>query len=210
MGCSVPRSYDQIKAIIEKQIQEDRVRQLAMMKLAHQFNDVSIAKDELRKEYKECRDIPLEQRAVIENFLKLESELDYKMNKDLLWNGAKLGKQIRDKKGQNNFQMNESSYINEPRFTKPESSFAFRSNDEYADEKNDSDDGVDENHQNMIHKWNKIMSFKVDIPDTPVYKSKPMISKQYSQQSEVNKGQNFDNKEALVLAVRLKALNDGF
>nr|GEX05962.1 copia protein [Tanacetum cinerariifolium] len=54
------------------------------------------------------------------------------------------------------------------------------------------------------------MSFKPDIPDTPVYKSKPMISKQYSQQSEVKKGQNFDNKEALVLAVRLKALNDSF
>ncbi|GKB99761.1 transposase, MuDR, MULE transposase domain protein [Tanacetum coccineum] len=84
------------------------------------------------------------------------------------------------------------------------------SNDEYADEKNDSDDGVDENPQNKIHKWNKFMSFKPDIPDTPVYKSKPMISKQYSQQSEVKKGQNFDNKEALVLAVRLKALNDGF
>nr|GEY78230.1 transposase, MuDR, MULE transposase domain protein [Tanacetum cinerariifolium] len=54
------------------------------------------------------------------------------------------------------------------------------------------------------------MSFKLDIPDTPVYKSKPMISKQYSQQSEVKKGQIFDYKEALVLAVRLKALNDGF
>ncbi|GJW26947.1 hypothetical protein Tco_0040758 [Tanacetum coccineum] len=56
-------------------------------------------KDELRKAYEECRDILLEQRAVIENFLKIESELDYEMNKDPLWNGAKLGKQIRDKKG---------------------------------------------------------------------------------------------------------------
>ncbi|GKA92833.1 hypothetical protein Tco_0814758 [Tanacetum coccineum] len=99
MGCSVPHSYDQIKAMVKKQIQEDRVRQLAMMNLAHQFNDASIAKDELRKAYEECRDIPLEQRAVIENFLKIESELDYEMNRDLLWNGAKLGKQIRDKKG---------------------------------------------------------------------------------------------------------------
>ncbi|GKA74358.1 transposase, MuDR, MULE transposase domain protein [Tanacetum coccineum] len=113
-----------------------------------------------------------------------------------------------NKKRQNDFQMNESSYKNEPHFTNPESSFAFRSNDEYADEKNDFDYGVDEKPQNKIHKWNKFMSFKPDIPDTPVYKSKPMISKQYSQQSKVKKGQNFDNKEALVLAVRLKALND--
>ncbi|GKB79110.1 transposase, MuDR, MULE transposase domain protein [Tanacetum coccineum] len=83
-------------------------------------------------------------------------------------------------------------------------------NDEEVYLKVDSDDGVDENPQNKIHKWNKFMSFKPDIPDTPVYKSKPMISKQYSQQSEVKKGQIFDNKEALVLAIRLKALNDGF
>nr|GEV84077.1 hypothetical protein [Tanacetum cinerariifolium] len=69
-----------------------------MMNLANQFNDASIAKDELQKACEECRDIPLEQRAVIENFLKIESELDYEMNRDLLWNGEKLGKQIRDKK----------------------------------------------------------------------------------------------------------------
>ncbi|GJX01148.1 transposase, MuDR, MULE transposase domain protein [Tanacetum coccineum] len=96
--------------------------------------------------------------------------------------------------------MNESSYINEPHFTNPETSFAFISNDENTDEK----------PQNVYQKWNKFMSFKPDIPKTPVYKSKPMISKQYSQQSEVKKGKNFDNKEDLMLAVRLKALNDGF
>ncbi|GKA80357.1 transposase, MuDR, MULE transposase domain protein [Tanacetum coccineum] len=54
------------------------------------------------------------------------------------------------------------------------------------------------------------MYFKSDLPETPVYKSKPMISKQYSQQSKVKKGKKFDNKEDLMLAVRLKALNDGF
>ncbi|GKF01497.1 hypothetical protein Tco_0028420 [Tanacetum coccineum] len=99
MGCSVPHSYDEIKAMVEKQIQEDRVRQLAMMNLAHQFNDASIVKDELRKTYEECRDIPLEQRAVIEIFLKIESDLDYEMTIELLCNGAKLEKQIRDKNG---------------------------------------------------------------------------------------------------------------
>ncbi|GJQ91355.1 transposase, MuDR, MULE transposase domain protein [Tanacetum coccineum] len=112
--------------------------------------------------------------------------------------------------GQNYFQMNESICKNEPYHTNPESSFAFRSNEAYVDENNDSDDGVDENPHNNFHKWNNFMSFKPEIPDTPVYKSKPIISKQYSQQSEVKKGNIFDNKEALVLAVRLKALNDRF
>nr|GEZ48457.1 transposase, MuDR, MULE transposase domain protein [Tanacetum cinerariifolium] len=53
------------------------------------------------------------------------------------------------------------------------------------------------------------MSFKPDIPETPVYKAKPNISKQYSQQSEVQKGKIFDNKESLILAVRLKAVSEG-
>ncbi|GKB82752.1 hypothetical protein Tco_0949647 [Tanacetum coccineum] len=99
MACSVPHSYDQIKAMVGKQIQEDRGRQLAMMNLAHEFNDASTAKDELRKAYEECRDIPLEQRALIENFLKIESELDYEMNNDLLLKATMLEKQIRDKTG---------------------------------------------------------------------------------------------------------------
>nr|GEY15048.1 phospholipase-like protein [Tanacetum cinerariifolium] len=46
---------------------EDQVRQLAMMNLAHEFNDASTAKDELGKAYEKCRDIPLEQRDLIEN-----------------------------------------------------------------------------------------------------------------------------------------------
>ncbi|GJR35760.1 hypothetical protein Tco_1211444 [Tanacetum coccineum] len=99
MACSVPHSYDQIKPMFGKQIQEDRGRQLAMINLAHEFNDASTTKDELRKAYEECRDIPLEQRALIENFLKIESELDYEMNNDLLLKAAMLEKQIRDKTG---------------------------------------------------------------------------------------------------------------
>ncbi|GJX55155.1 transposase, MuDR, MULE transposase domain protein [Tanacetum coccineum] len=93
---------------------------------------------------------------------------------------------------------------NEPHFSNPESSFAFRSN-EY-----NTDDVVNENPQNKIHKWQKFMSFEPDIPETPVYKAKPNISKQYSQQSEVEKGKIFENKESLILAVRLKALSEGF
>ncbi|GJY96255.1 hypothetical protein Tco_0512616 [Tanacetum coccineum] len=48
----------------------------------------------------------------------------------------------------------------------------------------------------------KFMSFEPDIPETPVYKAKPNISKQHSQQSEVEKGKIFDNKDSLILVVR--------
>ncbi|GJZ63619.1 transposase, MuDR, MULE transposase domain protein [Tanacetum coccineum] len=107
--------------------------------------------------------------------------------------------------GQNDFHSNDSLHLqNEPHFSNPESSFDFRSN-EY-----NTDDVVNENPQNKIHKWQKFMSFEPDIPETPVYKAKPNISKQYTQQSEVEKGKIFDNKESLILAVRLKALSEGF
>ncbi|GJT46157.1 transposase, MuDR, MULE transposase domain protein [Tanacetum coccineum] len=71
-----------------------------------------------------------------------------------------------------------------------------------------TDDVVNKNPQNKIHKWQKFMSFEPDIPETPVYKAKPNISKQYSKQSEVEKGMIFNNKESLILAVRLKALSE--
>ncbi|GJZ26172.1 hypothetical protein Tco_0570425 [Tanacetum coccineum] len=103
--------------------------------------------------------------------------------------------------------MNESSYKNE-HFTKPESSFAFGSNDKNKDEQNDYDNGVDENRQPIYQKWKKFMSFKPDIPETPVYKSKPMISKHYNKESKVKQNKNFDNKEALDLEIRLKSLDD--
>ncbi|GJU85614.1 hypothetical protein Tco_1293160 [Tanacetum coccineum] len=87
--------------------------------------------------------------------------------------------------GQNDFHMNDSLHLqNEPHFSNPESSFDFRSNDYNID------DVVNENPQNKIHKWQKFLSFEPEIPDTPVYKAKPIISKQYSQQSEVEKDDN--------------------
>ncbi|GJY28616.1 transposase, MuDR, MULE transposase domain protein [Tanacetum coccineum] len=108
----------------------------------------------------------------------------------------------------------ESNYAqsnkNEPNFTKPESSFAFGSFNENENEQDHCFDGVDENPQPIHHKWNKFMSFKSDIPETPLYKSKPVISKHYNKVSDVKIGNTFDNQEALDLAVRLKALEDGY
>nr|GEV28696.1 transposase, MuDR, MULE transposase domain protein [Tanacetum cinerariifolium] len=54
------------------------------------------------------------------------------------------------------------------------------------------------------------MSFKPDIPETPLYKSKPMISMHYKKDSEVKIGNTFDNKEVLDLAIRLKAIQESY
>nr|GEW99363.1 transposase, MuDR, MULE transposase domain protein [Tanacetum cinerariifolium] len=83
--------------MVEKQIQEDRVRQLSIMNLSHEFNDACTGKDDLQKAYEVCKDILLEQHALIGKFLKIESELDFEMHNALLWQAAKLEKQIIDK-----------------------------------------------------------------------------------------------------------------
>nr|GEX81170.1 transposase, MuDR, MULE transposase domain protein [Tanacetum cinerariifolium] len=58
--------------------------------------------------------------------------------------------------------------------------------------------------------YKKYMSFKPYIPETPLYKSKTMISKDYKKETNVKVNQNFDNKAALDLAIRLKALDEGY
>ncbi|GJX89262.1 hypothetical protein Tco_0341276 [Tanacetum coccineum] len=105
---------------------------------------------------------------------------------------------------------NESGYKNEPNFIKPGSSFAFGSYDENEDEQNDCFDGVDENPQPVNHKWKNFMSFIPDFPETPLYMSKPMISKHYNKDLKVKIGQTFLNKEALDLVSRLKVIEDGY
>ncbi|GJW51545.1 transposase, MuDR, MULE transposase domain protein [Tanacetum coccineum] len=102
------------------------------------------------------------------------------------------------------------NHQNESLFEKQECSFAFGDYHEYEDEKNEFDDVVDDNPLPNYQKWQKYMSFKPDIPETPLYKSKPMISKHYKKETGVKVGQIFDNKEALDLAIRLKALDEGY
>ncbi|GJR61967.1 hypothetical protein Tco_1504129 [Tanacetum coccineum] len=56
------------------------IRQKAVIELAIQFDNASTAKDDLRKAFEKCNDIPQESRALIDTFLKQESDKDYKMH----------------------------------------------------------------------------------------------------------------------------------
>nr|GFB91760.1 hypothetical protein [Tanacetum cinerariifolium] len=97
MACPVPHTFDEIKCMVEKQIQEDRAHRLVIMNLGHQYGEKIEAKNELLKAYEQCRDISMDKRAKIEKYLKIESKLDYEMQSALFTNVAKLEKQIRDK-----------------------------------------------------------------------------------------------------------------
>nr|GEV43913.1 hypothetical protein [Tanacetum cinerariifolium] len=83
--------------MVDKQIQEDRGHQLAIINLVYQYGDATEAKDELLKAYEQCRDISMDKRAMINKFLKIESELEYEIQSALFKKATKLEKQIRDK-----------------------------------------------------------------------------------------------------------------
>ncbi|GKA68037.1 hypothetical protein Tco_0767954 [Tanacetum coccineum] len=89
MARSVLHAYDEIKAMAEKQIEEDKGRQLSIINLAIEYDNASTSKDDLRKAYEECNDILQEQRALIDTFLKQESDKDYEMHNALFRKAAK-------------------------------------------------------------------------------------------------------------------------
>nr|GEW14560.1 hypothetical protein [Tanacetum cinerariifolium] len=59
---------------------EDIVRQKAIMELVVQLKKASTTTEDLRKAYEKCNDIPQESDALIDTFLKQESDKDYKMH----------------------------------------------------------------------------------------------------------------------------------
>ncbi|GJZ84616.1 hypothetical protein Tco_0649955 [Tanacetum coccineum] len=82
-GDKVPRTYDEIKAMTDKQIEDDKARQLVIMNLVVEYDNACEAKDDLQKEYDECNDIPQETTALIDTFLIEDSDKDYEMHNSL-------------------------------------------------------------------------------------------------------------------------------
>ncbi|GKE35064.1 hypothetical protein Tco_1454386 [Tanacetum coccineum] len=94
MACPLPHTFDEIQALVTKFIDEDIIRQKALMELAVQFENASAAKSDFRKAYEKCYDITHESRALIDTFLKQESNKDYDMNLALYRKAAKIENQI--------------------------------------------------------------------------------------------------------------------
>ncbi|GJS62566.1 hypothetical protein Tco_0657350 [Tanacetum coccineum] len=97
MACSLPHTNDEGEALVQKLIDEDMVRQKAIMDLALQFDNACTTKDDLRKAYKKCNDIPQESSALIDAFLKEGSDKDYDLNLSMYENAAKIEKQMNAK-----------------------------------------------------------------------------------------------------------------
>ncbi|GJY23846.1 hypothetical protein Tco_0397504 [Tanacetum coccineum] len=92
MAYSVPHTDDEIQALVQELIVEDMVRQKAILDLALQFDNACTAKNDLRKAYEKFNDIPQESRALIDTFLKEESDKDYELNLFMYGKAAKIEK----------------------------------------------------------------------------------------------------------------------
>nr|GEZ23934.1 hypothetical protein [Tanacetum cinerariifolium] len=97
MACSLPHIDDEVEALVQKLIDEDMVRQKAILDLALQFENACTTKDNLRKAYTKCNDIPQESRALIEAFLKEGFDKDYELNLFMYGKTEKIEKQMNAK-----------------------------------------------------------------------------------------------------------------
>ncbi|GJT09452.1 transposase, MuDR, MULE transposase domain protein [Tanacetum coccineum] len=69
----------------------------AILDLALQFDNACTAKDDLRKAYEKCNDIPQESRALIDAFLKEGYDKNYELNLSMYGKAVKLEKQMNAK-----------------------------------------------------------------------------------------------------------------
>nr|GEU53443.1 hypothetical protein [Tanacetum cinerariifolium] len=97
MACSVSHSDDEIQALVQKQIDEDIVRQKAILDLALQFDNACTSKEDLRKAYEKCNDVSQESHALIDTFLKEGFDKDYEMNLSMYEKAVKIEKQMNAK-----------------------------------------------------------------------------------------------------------------
>ncbi|GJS38930.1 hypothetical protein Tco_0563973 [Tanacetum coccineum] len=70
MACSLPHTDSEVEALVQRLINEDKGRQDVLLNLAFQFEDSCAVRDNLRKAYEKCNDIPQESRALICTLLK--------------------------------------------------------------------------------------------------------------------------------------------
>ncbi|GKC68522.1 hypothetical protein Tco_1101120 [Tanacetum coccineum] len=97
MVCSLSHTDDEVETLVQKLIDEDMVRQKAILDLALQIDSACTTKVDLRKTYEKCNHIPQESRALIGAFLKEGSDKDYDLNLSMYENAAKIEKQINAK-----------------------------------------------------------------------------------------------------------------
>ena len=81
MACSLPHTVEEIKVYVQKQCDEDdAAHQEAIIGVTRLFDQAYAAKQALRKEYAECKDISQERRGVIDKILNPKPQKVTRLN----------------------------------------------------------------------------------------------------------------------------------
>ncbi|GJT12630.1 hypothetical protein Tco_0859672 [Tanacetum coccineum] len=94
MACSLPHTDSEVKALVQRLINEDKGHQDALLELSFWFEDSCAVREDLRKAYEKCNDISQESRALICTLLKESVEKDRKLHLSMYGKVAQLKKQI--------------------------------------------------------------------------------------------------------------------
>ncbi|GKE81575.1 hypothetical protein Tco_1551575 [Tanacetum coccineum] len=100
MACSLPHTYFEIEALVQRLINKDKGRPDVHLDLAFQFEDSCAVRDDLRKTYEKCNDISQESRDLICTLLKESSEKDRKLHLSMYEKAAQEEK-IRQEQAEN-------------------------------------------------------------------------------------------------------------
>ncbi|GJU98126.1 hypothetical protein Tco_1327397 [Tanacetum coccineum] len=97
MEYSLPHTDSEIEALVKRLIYEYKGRQDVLLDLAFQFEDSCTVRDDFRKAYEKCNDIPQESRTLICTLLKESFEKDHKLHLSMYGKVAQLEKQMETK-----------------------------------------------------------------------------------------------------------------
>ncbi|GJY41706.1 hypothetical protein Tco_0428976 [Tanacetum coccineum] len=97
MACVLPHTDSEVKALVQKLINEDKGPQDVLLNLVFQLEDSGAFMDDLRKAYEKCNDIPRESRALICTLLKESFEKDRKLHLSMYGKAAQVEKQMEAK-----------------------------------------------------------------------------------------------------------------
>lgn len=77
MACKLPHSVEQVQNYVKKQVEiDDKERQDAIVEVIKKFELAKLRKDRLRTRYEACKDISVERKYVIDQFLYNEFRKD--------------------------------------------------------------------------------------------------------------------------------------
>ena len=112
MACKLPHTVEQVQNYVQKQVEiDDKERQDAIIEVIKKFELAKLRKDRLRTRYTACKDISVERKYVIDQFLYNEFRKDADVV-ETLWGCVQKIENEKSNKIRWNFEENVKKKMN--------------------------------------------------------------------------------------------------